>query len=235
MNILAVDTATPVLSVAVSAGKNGVRYFEAAAGNRHSEFLPEIIDYVVKHAGLSPGDIELAACMRGPGSFTGLRIGFAAVKGIALALGIPMASAPTLDCMAAPLSVWPGIVLPVIDAKQNRYFTALYRGGERLSGYLDAGTEDIIRRIEEAGGKGPGAVLLTGPDAPMLLSELGSRLGEGTLRLDPAHAGGKARELLDISGKYDIFKMDDAAGAGPLYLRKSDAELAHERAANEQR
>jgi tRNA threonylcarbamoyladenosine biosynthesis protein TsaB len=231
VNILAVDTATPVLSVAVSAGKNGVRYFEIAAGNRHSEFLPEIIDYVVKNAGLSPADIELAACMKGPGSFTGLRIGFSTVKGIALALGIPMTSAPTLDCMAAPLSVWPGIVLPVIDAKQGRYFTALYREGERLSDYLDAGTDAIVRRLEEAGGTGPGAALLTGPGAPLLLSELAPRFKDGTLRLDPAHGGGKARELLDISAKYSILKTYEAVSAGPLYLRKSDAELAYERAA----
>jgi tRNA threonylcarbamoyladenosine biosynthesis protein TsaB len=185
---------------------------------------------VVKTAGLGPVDIELAACMRGPGSFTGLRIGFATVKGIALALGIPMVSAPTLDCMAAPLSFWPGIVLPVIDAKQHRYFTALYREGKRVSDYLDAGMDDIIRRLEGAGGTGPGAILLTGPDAPLLLSELGSRLGEGIVRLDPAHSGGKARELLDISSKYSILDEGEAVRTGPLYLRKSDAELACESA-----
>ncbi|MDR1948012.1 MAG: tRNA (adenosine(37)-N6)-threonylcarbamoyltransferase complex dimerization subunit type 1 TsaB [Spirochaetaceae bacterium] len=232
MNILAIDTATAVLSVAVSAGERGFRYFEAAAGNRHSELLPEIIDYVIKNAGLCPADLEVAACMRGPGSFTGLRIGFASVKGMALALGIPMVSAPTLDCMAFPLSFWPGIVIPLIDAKQHRYFTALYRGGERISDYLDAETGDIILRLErvraaEAGAADP-PVLLSGPDAPMLLPGLISRFGEGAVVLDPAHAGGKARELLAISAKYSILNKGDAPGSGPLYLRKSDAELVYE-------
>ena len=149
MNILAIDTATSILSIAVSSAE-GIRHFEVDAGLRHSELLMDLADMVMKTAGLEASDLELVACMRGPGSFTGLRIGFAAAKGMALALGIPLVSVPTLDCMAAPCAVWPGLVIPVIDAKKHRFFTALYRGGQRLTEYLDAEPDEIARAIKSA-------------------------------------------------------------------------------------
>jgi tRNA threonylcarbamoyladenosine biosynthesis protein TsaB len=133
--------------------------------------------------------------------------------------------------MAAPLAPWPGLVIPVMDAKKHRYFTALYRGGERITEYLDAGAADIARAVEAAAGGGTvggapspadGAVLLTGPDAPLLQAELAGVL------LDPAYRNGKSRELLAISQRYGIVLGNvDNASLGPMYLRKSDAELTH--------
>jgi tRNA threonylcarbamoyladenosine biosynthesis protein TsaB len=146
MNILAIDTATSLFSVAVSSPQ-GIRQFDADAGPRHSEILMEVIDYLVRSSGLEAKDLELVACMQGPGSFTGIRIGFAAAKGLALARGIPLVAAPTLNCIAAPAGVWPGIVVPAIDAKQKRFFTAIYRQNERLTGYMDADAGEIARAV----------------------------------------------------------------------------------------
>jgi tRNA threonylcarbamoyladenosine biosynthesis protein TsaB len=238
MNILAIDTAVSVLSVAVSAGRKDageeIRYYEFDGGLRHSELLLEIADTLIRDAGLSPADIDLAACMKGPGSFTGLRIGFAAVKGLALALGIPLVSAPTLDCMAAAHAVWPGIALPVIDAKQRRFFTALYREGRAISAYMDAGAGEIAQAlagVSAAGtagntaGESPPA-LLTGPGAALLLPELAAYTGADRLFLDPGYKSGRARELLAISQEFIILQRVDDYNSGPLYLRKSDAETA---------
>jgi tRNA threonylcarbamoyladenosine biosynthesis protein TsaB len=225
MTILALDTATVILSVALSSGDT-LWHFEIDGGLRHAELLMDTIDRLVKSAGLEPGDIDIVACMKGPGSFTGLRISFAAVKGLALALGIPMVSVPTLDCMAAPQSAWPGIVLPVMDAKKGCFFTALYRGGDRISDYMDAPTAEIAAAL----GKNE-PVLFTGPDAGMLLPEIRDILapsdgaGPQGLFLDPGGRRGRARELLDIVKKGAIPHTGEDVFSGPLYLRKSDAEL----------
>ncbi|MFP3089195.1 tRNA (adenosine(37)-N6)-threonylcarbamoyltransferase complex dimerization subunit type 1 TsaB [Treponema sp. TIM-1] len=221
MNMLALDTATSVLSIALSAN-NRLWYFEIDAGLKHSELLMEGVDMLLKKAGLEPEALERIACMKGPGSFTGLRIGFSAAKGLALALGIPMVSVPTLDCMAHAYSVWPGPVLPVINARKQHYFTALYRGTERISPYMDAAPGEILELIRSAFPKG--SVLLTGPDADMIKPELGEPVSPEGFLVDPCHKNGKGRELLDIAKNIVILNNNEVL-LGPLYLRKSDAEL----------
>jgi tRNA threonylcarbamoyladenosine biosynthesis protein TsaB len=161
--------------------------------------------------------------MRGPGSFTGLRIGFAAAKGLALARNIPMVSVPTLDCMAFPWAAWPGLVLPAMDAKKDRFFTALYRKGVRESEYLDASPAEISRGIAET----DEPVLLSGPAAELLRDVIGP-LVQGRVFIDPSLKRGKARELLDIIIKRGILEEDAGLCSGPLYVRKSDAELTFE-------
>jgi tRNA threonylcarbamoyladenosine biosynthesis protein TsaB len=224
-NVLALDTSAAALSAALSAGEQ-TWYFEADAGLRHSELLMEIVDTLFGKAGMERGDLDAVACMKGPGSFTGLRIGFAAAKGIALALGIPLVTAPTLDCMAASLSVWPGIVLPAMDAKKNSFFAALYSGGLRLCPDMDAEAPLIARAVME---KTPCPVILTGPGADLLASRLGSlfiRQGEAALCVDPLCRRGRAGELLKLAK--DTFLLNneiDEVFSGPEYIRPSDAEL----------
>ncbi|MDR3341839.1 MAG: tRNA (adenosine(37)-N6)-threonylcarbamoyltransferase complex dimerization subunit type 1 TsaB [Treponema sp.] len=227
MNILALDTATTILSVALATERENF-FFEVDAGRRHSELLMEVTERVIKTAGLEPRDIELVACMRGPGSFTGLRIGFAAAKGLSLSLGIPLVAIPTLDCMAAPCRTWPGIVLPVIDAKKHRYFTALYRSAENISPYMDADAEAIAQAITEA--DQDELILLTGPDADMLLQDLEQICSRSVcptymIRLDPSRKKGRGSELLEIARRCSIVHHRHDVYSGPEYLRKSDAEL----------
>jgi tRNA threonylcarbamoyladenosine biosynthesis protein TsaB len=162
--------------------------------------------------------------MKGPGSFTGLRIAWAAAKGLSLALGIPILSAPTLDCLAAPFSMWPACVMPIIDAKKNRFFAALYKGGRRLSEYLDEDAQSLEKRLQsEADEKSP--ILLTGPGAGLLHAKL-SLIISKNCTIDRFIRKGKAIELLDLICKYDIVHSKEGIFSGPLYLRKSDAELS---------
>jgi tRNA threonylcarbamoyladenosine biosynthesis protein TsaB len=223
MNIIAIDTAADVLSAALfSAGHTW--YYEIDAGLRHSELLMDVVDELLENADLDRVDLKLAACMKGPGSFTGLRIGFAAVKGLALALGIPIVSVPTLDCIARPQSAWPGIVLPAIDAKKGCYFAALYRGRRRLSGYMDAPASLIARSLEDSF-KGTEPVLLTGPGGKQLFTELMAFIPAERLTEDPEARRGRARELLEIVQQDRMPGSETELSSGPMYLRKSDAEL----------
>jgi len=235
VNIIAFDTAsdTFALGLAVEAGNpcKEKRYcLEISGGGRHSELIMDGADTLLRMAGLKKEELSGSACMKGPGSFTGLRIGFAAAKGIALALGIPLISIPTLDCLAAPFPFWPGIVLPVIDAKKGAFFTALYRGGERIGDYLDIDIQKIIGLVKEVD-PSP-SLLITGPAAPLALPGLTAIFPQTAA--DPAFQRSHTAELLNFAINMFILKKTSLSNperelyspdSGPLYLRKSDAEL----------
>jgi len=232
VNLLAIDTATEKLSIALSAGQTDghqdIWLFEADAGLRHSELAMDTIDMLFKKAGLKPEDLSGIVCMGGPGSFTGLRIGFSLAKGLALALGCPFAAIPTLDCMARPFSSLKGLVMPVLDAKKSSFFCALYKDGAKVSADMDAGPETIADAIVKAASE---ALLLFGPGAGMLHEKL-SQLPQGPLANIDITVGkdlrwGNAQTLLEIARETGIFanKVTDFS-AGPEYIRKSDAEEA---------
>jgi tRNA threonylcarbamoyladenosine biosynthesis protein TsaB len=230
MNILALDTSDSVISAALSSG-GGTVHIEVDSGSRHSELLMELIDRLFKTASIKQEDLELVACMEGPGSFTGLRIGFATAKGLSLALGIPFAAVPTLDCIAYNLSVWPGIVLAVMDAKKGCFFAAFYRHGKPVSGCLDAPPAVILEELAALRLSPDEPLVLTGPGTPLLLEKLenleGFNKNSSLFFRDPAFRRGKALELLEIIHQYGIIKKAEIY-SGPLYLRKSDAELNRE-------
>lgn len=257
MTIIAWDTATSILSLALVSGAFSEHqeqwYVEIDAGQRHGELLMELSDQIIKTAGFKPTDVDLVACMKGPGSFTGLRIGFAAAKGMALALKIPLLTVPTLDCMALSCSLWPGMVIPVIDAKKQGYFTALYRKGQRISEYMDATpaqiadlmVQDRRKRTENDPGIREEGILVTGPEGERIYAVLKAVCSSAPdiqdhIHLDPWGRRGWAKELAELAqrriqaGDGTIMKELRDTGevfAGPLYLRKSDAELG--RAAHE--
>jgi tRNA threonylcarbamoyladenosine biosynthesis protein TsaB len=235
VNIIAFDTAsdTFALGLAVGTGKQGKEkryYMEISGEGRHSELIMDGADTLLRMAGLKKEELEGTACMKGPGSFTGLRIGFSAAKGIALALGIPLISIPTLDCLSLSLSFWPGIVLPVIDAKKGAFFTALYHKGERIGEYLDIDTEKLAVLVR---GTNPfPSLLVTGPATPLVLPSLAVAFPQ--TEADPAFERSHAGELLNLAikmltrrkaGLIYPEKEPDSPVSGPLYLRKSDAEL----------
>jgi len=230
MNLLAVDTATDKLSIALAANKD-TWLFEAEAGLRHSELVMETIDMLFKKAALKPEDLSGIVCMGGPGSFTGLRIGYSLAKGLALALGCSFAAIPTLDCMARPLSSWKGLVMPVLDAKQSSFFCALYRDGKKIRADMDAGPAAIAEAIaaEIAAVTAPQDakhVLLFGPGTDLLFGKLTqlpqspSPLAKTDIVLGKGIRWGNAQTLLEIARETDIFANPDFS-AGPEYIRKS--------------
>jgi tRNA threonylcarbamoyladenosine biosynthesis protein TsaB len=158
--------------------------------------------------------------MGGPGSFTGLRIGFSLAKGLACALNIPFAAIPTLDCMAWPFSALPGIVVPVIDAKKGAYFCALYQNGEKLTEDMDATPREIAAELAAT------LTTILGPGAPLLYEQLCAMNLQGGITLGKNLRWGNAATLLQIAWETGIItRGDNDYSAGPEYIRKSDAEL----------
>jgi len=155
MRILAIDTSTQILSVALSDDNKIIGKFHASEQARHLSGLIPAVDVVLKEAGLVLEDVDVIALSIGPGSFTGLRIGVATCKAISLAIDIPLISVPTLDVIAHNfIDEKEHILCPVLDAKKNKVYACFYKcvKGNRLrriTDYLLTDIEDVLNRVKK--------------------------------------------------------------------------------------
>jgi len=128
MNIFAIDTSQKTVSVAIMADHLIVADIFIDSGRHHSEVIMPAIQQAFLLAALTPEEIDLFALTVGPGSFTGLRIGAATIKGIALSTGKPVVGVSTLEALALNLvHAENKIICPMLDAQKNQIYTALFR------------------------------------------------------------------------------------------------------------
>lgn len=225
--ILAIDTAGPVLGLALWENGGFVAGVENAAGMRHTENLLPHIDRLVTDAGWR-SSLDGVAVARGPGSFTGLRIGMATAKAIAFAGDLPVLSVGTLDALAeteryhraATGSPLPEAVVPVLDARKQRFYTAMFvrAGGdgdaagilERVTDDLDIAFPEILTRSERFFD-----IAVPGPDSEVFLN---------CANVIPAAAAGVSGAAgVAILGEERITAGHrDDAYAGPVYIRDGD-------------
>jgi tRNA threonylcarbamoyladenosine biosynthesis protein TsaB len=217
MKVLAIDTASDILAVALMTDAG---WAEASLnlGLKHAERLMDTVDFCLSRAELKPEELDLIACTAGPGSFTGLRIGMATVKGLSLALRKPWVSVPTLDCLAWGLEPYQGVVAPVMDGKKGRFYTAFYLKGRRLSDYLDISLARFASLVDTYP-----ETLVTGPDAA-LFEELA--LERSGIQIDRRAGIPAARALAVLAAEKFAKGGPSANDEGPLYLRPSEAEEA---------
>ena len=127
MKILAVDTSATAASVAVAEENKLIGEFSINTALTHSQTLMPMVDVLLKNTGLSVNDINAVAVNAGPGSFTGVRIGVAAVKGIAFPKNLPCVSVSTLESMAYNMLGNDCVVCSVMDARCSQVYNALFR------------------------------------------------------------------------------------------------------------
>lgn len=127
MKILAVDTSATAASVAVAEENKLIGEFSINTALTHSQTLIPMIDELLNNTGLSVNDINAVAVNAGPGSFTGVRIGVAAVKGIAFPKNSPCVSVSTLESMAYNMLGNDCVVCSVMDARCSQVYNALFR------------------------------------------------------------------------------------------------------------
>ena len=130
--ILSIETSTTVCSVALSDGGLTVVEEKLFLEKSHSNLLTLVIESIMKHAGLKLGELDAVAVSKGPGSYTGLRIGVSIAKGVCYALDKPLLSVNTLKAMAHEVNqfnVQGSLLCPMIDARRMEVYTALYDGG----------------------------------------------------------------------------------------------------------
>lgn len=146
MLILALDSTAVAASVALCDGEKLLANYTINLGNTHSETLLPMVEAVMKAAHISAADIDLFAASAGPGSFTGVRIGAATVKGLAFGKDKPCIGVSTLEALAYNLIGFEGIACPVMNARRSQVYTALF---EVSGGTLTRLTPDRAISIAE--------------------------------------------------------------------------------------
>lgn len=126
MKIIAIDSSGLVASVAIAEDEEVIAEYNVQYKKTHSQTLLPMLDELKKMVDLDLQTVDAIAIARGPGSFTGLRIGSATAKGLGLALEIPIIEIPTLDGLACNLYGADKIVCPIMDARRNQVYTGLY-------------------------------------------------------------------------------------------------------------
>ncbi len=126
MKILALDTTAEVCTAAICDDLKLVAEMTVNTGNTHSETLLPVVEQILKISETNLEEIDLFSCSTGPGSFTGVRIGVATVKGIAYGKNKPCVSVSTLDALAYNLIGFDGIICPVMNARRNQVYNALF-------------------------------------------------------------------------------------------------------------
>jgi len=221
MKILALDTSTPVASLAVAEGKTVLAESSLPRSITFSRTLIPEIKRILDLTGLRVHDLDALAVGLGPGSFTGLRIGLAAAKGLAWAAGRPLIGVPTLEAMVQglPPSPWPAC--PLLTARKNLVYAAFYQTGpegrwERRSDFAAYSPEKLVQLIQrETVFFGPGLETC----GPMLPEALGPLFRAGPKELNHPRAVWiiqTALDLLDRGVETDPLKIV------PLYVSPPD-------------
>lgn len=125
--ILNIETATKNCSIALAKGGKTIICKEIAEeGYSHAERLHVFIEEIIQEAGITFKDLVAVAVSQGPGSYTGLRIGVSAAKGLCYALGIPLIAIDTLKTLASQVVVSNGLIIPMLDARRMEVYSAIF-------------------------------------------------------------------------------------------------------------
>ncbi len=220
MLVLAIDTTTSVCSVALARDDRLLAEITTNLARTHSQRLLPLVENLMAETGLKPEDLELLAVTRGPGSFTGLRIGIATIKGMGLALDLPVVGVSTLQVLAHNFSA--GLICPVLNARLNQVYTALYRTGrspvpENLLPEQAISIQGLLEKLK--GYDEP--IWFCGDGVDLVLPAATEKLAAP--RRAPLHLrGNRAGALADLAQHCQSCSADALT---PFYLRDSQAEI----------
>lgn len=227
MKILGIDTSTMTAGVGIIEGDEVLVDLKFDVKITYSEVLLFTIDFALRTVGLKINDMDGFAISIGPGSFTGLRIGLSTVKGLCFALGKPLASISSLDALASLSLYCQHPVAPLLDAKKNQVYAAIYDTSEgdlkRESEYLVVDVENLVKKISKR-------TLFVGPGTRLYQKELIGLLGDkACFALNeqslPSGASVARIGLTKLISGY----TEDIANLEPMYIRMSEAELKFKR------
>jgi tRNA threonylcarbamoyladenosine biosynthesis protein TsaB len=224
MRVLGIDTSTPCGSIGLIEGEQILCEYSVNRKMSHSERVLKTIDRVLEDSGISIGDVDGFAISRGPGSFTGLRIGVSVAKGLALATGKRVAGVSTLAALAQNARYSPHLICPLLDARKGEVYAALYRNTEK-NGLTTFAPEmaikpiDLLERIE-------GEALFLGDGVYTYGNLIRHKLGDRA-HIAPSPFNFVHGAVVAQLGRQSLEKGEylDLEGFTPQYLRKSEAEL----------
>ena len=233
MKILGLDSSGLVASVAVMENDVLLAEYTTDYKKTHSQTLLPMLDEIRNMTELDIDTVDAVAVASGPGSFTGLRIGSATAKGLALALHKPIVEVPTLEGLAWNLWGTDHLVCPLMDARRNQVYAAAYAfqpEGEsfRLLTIIEQMPIDIVELIQKLNQMQREVVFL-GDGLPVYLQVIKEHI-KVPFRLAPAGCNRQRAANIAALGAvyYAQGKTVEAAMHQPIYLRKSQAERESE-------
>ncbi|MCR5107507.1 MAG: tRNA (adenosine(37)-N6)-threonylcarbamoyltransferase complex dimerization subunit type 1 TsaB [Lachnospiraceae bacterium] len=239
MKILAVDSSGLVASVALI--EDGILIAEYTLNYKktHSVTLVPMLDEIRSMTELDLNTIDAIATAKGPGSFTGLRIGSATVKGLGLALDKPIIAIPTVDALSMNAFGYRGLVCPMMDARREQVYTGIYRfkeAGKRepliLLEQCAISIYELASKLEEKAKslakEGELPILFLGDGVPVYKESLDRLMKDKGLIYEyaPCHMGRQRAAALAALAEsyYERGIMETASEHSPEYLRVSQAE-----------
>jgi tRNA threonylcarbamoyladenosine biosynthesis protein TsaB len=220
MRILSVDTSSERGSVCVAEDREILGEVRLASSIQHSERLFRSIEFLFHHLPFQLADIDLFAAARGPGSFTGLRIGLAAMEGFVTTHGKPGAGVTTLEALAWKTGIQDVSIAPTIDARRGEIYGAIYR---RLGDTFVEERPAVVLKPAEWFASLPRQPLIFCGDGAMR-----NRLAIEETRDWSIHA----MDLYLASTIAELATTPNCGPLAPLYVRKTDAEIIRENIAN---
>jgi tRNA threonylcarbamoyladenosine biosynthesis protein TsaB len=224
MRILAVETTTPLGSIGLVDEDGTILERDSGPVTAHSTWLLPALEGLMTEAGLTAGDVDGYAVSAGPGSFTGLRIGLSAVKGLALATGKPVVAVPTLEALAHAVRRCRVLICPILDARKNEVYAALYsRDGD---GPLSCRHDERVLSPRALGGEISQRVLFLGTGVELYREVLEEILGKRALFASARFRYPRAAQV----GRLGLRRLaqgqiEDPDTLEPRYVRPSEAEL----------
>jgi tRNA threonylcarbamoyladenosine biosynthesis protein TsaB len=231
---LAIDTATDVASVAVGVPPSAEAGSFVRGARRHAAEIIGLIDHALKQAGLNPTDLEGIVIADGPGSFTGLRIGWAAAKGLAQQAGLPLCAVPSLMAAAAGAAaqLGPVPIAACYDALRGQVYGALYvvRPGARdgTGGTVETLAAPAVMTMVEFARAAPARpAAVVGDGATRYPDEVRRWSGTAPVALESLIPN--ATTLLSLFRREGAARaLDDPLGAEPVYGRPAEAQAQWE-------
>jgi tRNA threonylcarbamoyladenosine biosynthesis protein TsaB len=227
MNILAIDTSTPIASIAIAINEQIVAESLINTNRTLSSRLIPEIERLLATAGLTIADIDLFASSLGPGSFTGVRGGIATIQGLALALDKTCTGFSSLALLAMNLPLSKTFVCPILDARKNEVYAALYDCSSDIpTSCINDSVLSITDLLNKIATFTEEPVIFVGDGTVRYRDEIAERLGPlaifAPFTLNVPHASNGIMLAL-LAFKHN--KLSTPAQLLPAYLRASDAEL----------
>ncbi|HEX9023100.1 MAG TPA: tRNA (adenosine(37)-N6)-threonylcarbamoyltransferase complex dimerization subunit type 1 TsaB [Geobacteraceae bacterium] len=223
LKLLTIDTSTSTSSVALTIGERVISEYLLNLEKTLASRLLRAVDAVLRETGLAASDLDGIGVALGPGSFTGLRIGAATAKGLALAAGKPLVGFSSLAMLAMNLPWCAFPVCPMFDAKKKEVYTALYSCAELpLPVIADCAVSpgDFLEKIR-------GTTVFVGEGALAYRDLIMDRLGDKALFAPwPAHSPHASQGAVLARDAFNRGEHIPAAALAPRYIRASEAELA---------
>ncbi len=215
MLIFACDTSLASASVCLLKDEEIVKEIFVNNNKKHAEsFMPLVEDLFIQTP-YDVTDVDYFVVSSGPGSFTGLRIGLSSVKAMAYALSKPIVMVPTLDILAKQSQQETATMCPMINARNNQVYTAIY-SPERQTDYMGIHIDEVITILKKTNNK----IILSGDGAKLHFDYLQTKL-PNQLIIEDKNEFPSSSICGFLSAKYDKIKATEAV---PFYLRPSQAE-----------